>query len=108
MSTTTQCPKCKIVIGACWAGGNCPGCNHVLEAARSSEGSVTCSDWIFEAEAALAMTQRSATSAESAENWTAHCALETARYHIERALEAKPRPSQIVRDQGHSPAKENL
>lgn len=27
---TVRCPKCQILIGACWAGGHCPGCDHVI------------------------------------------------------------------------------
>jgi len=49
-----RCPKCDTRNGPnnerCWKCGN----DLVPEPARSSEGSVTCSDWVAELEADLA------------------------------------------------------
>jgi hypothetical protein len=34
---TVKCPKCKIVIGECWANSHCPGCGHFITANVRSE-----------------------------------------------------------------------
>lgn len=82
-----QCPKCKIIIGDSWAGNNCPGCGHLLEAAPTSEETA----WVGEAETALQHTMNAfARATHAGDDYARDCLYQSLNY-LRDALATKRR-----------------